>query len=523
MSKFISKEEAARMIRDGSAICSTGFVASSVPETVLAAIEERFLTEGHPLNTTFICEGGFGDHKGRGQDHFGHEGMAKRYINAHYGMAPKMQKLIYENKVEAYAFPQGVLSQVMRASAGRKPGVFTKVGLGTYVDPRINGGKMNAVTTEELAKVIEIEGEEWMFYKSLRIDVGVIRATTADTDGNLSMERETVLTGSLAIAQMAKLNGGIVIAEVDQVAQAGTIDPRRVKVPWFMVDAIVVADEENRKQSWTVTYDPAFVGDLKVPVNSIAPIPMNERKIIARRAAMELIPGSTVNLGIGLPEGVSSVAAEEGFADAAILTVEGGAIGGVPAGGASFGASTNPVAILTQSEQFDYYDGCGLDFTFLGMAQIDSDGNVNVSKVGSRVVGSGGFVNISQNAKHACFCGTLTAGGLEVAVDNGELKIVKEGKNKKIVSQVEQITFSGKYAAKNKQPVLYVTERAVFRLSDKGLVLEEIAPGIDLQTQVLDQIEAKIIISPQLKKMDSRIFVDRPMGIAPEIHAKAGR
>ncbi|MDR3588709.1 MAG: CoA-transferase [Negativicutes bacterium] len=523
MSKFVTKEEAARMIRDESTVCSTGFVASSVPETVLAAIEDRFLAEGHPRNTTFVAEGGFGDHKTRGQDHFGHDGMTRRYINAHYGMAPKMQKLIHENKVEAYSFPQGVLSQLVRATAARKPGVFTKVGLGTYVDPRIEGGKMNAVTKEDLVRIVELDGEEWMFYKALRLDVGVIRATTADTDGNLTMENETVLTGSLAIAQAAKANGGIVIAEVERVAQAGTLDPRRVKVPWFMVDAVVVADEGNRNQSWSVKYNPAFCGDLKVPVDSIPSMAMNERKIIARRAAMELIPGSTVNLGIGLPEGVSSVAAEEGFADAVILTVEGGAIGGVPAGGASFGASINPVAMITQSEQFDYYDGCGVDFTFLGMAQADSYGNVNVSKVGSRIVGSGGFVNISQNAKRACFCGTLTAGGLEVAVEGGKLKIVREGRSKKIVSQVEQITFSGKYAAKVRQPVLYVTERAVFRLTEEGLVLEEIAPGIELKTQVLDQIEAKVIVSPNLKEMDQRIFVDAPMGIAPEILEKSGK
>lgn len=525
MAKFITKQEAAKLVSDGATVGCTGFVAASVPETIITAIEERFLQEGHPRNLTFFTEGGFGDYnfgdyRGRGQDHFAHEGMTSVSITAHYGMAPRTGKLVAENLIEAYAIPQGILSQLTRAMAGRKPGILTKTGIGTYVDPRIEGGKMNQVTKRDLSRVMEIDGEEWLFFKSINFDIAIIRATTADENGNLTLENETVITESLAMAQAAKANGGIVIAEVERVAIAGTLDPRRVRVPGIVVDYIIVGDECNLNQSWTVKYDPSFCGDIKVPVESIPPIPFDQRKVIARRAAMELIPGSTVSLGIGTGEGVASVAAEEGYANAVTLTVEGGAIGGTPCGGASFGASVNPAAMIMQVEQFDFYDGCGVDFCFLGMAQFDTDGNVNVSKMGSKVIGSGGFVNISQGAKKAVFCGTLTTGGLKTSIENGKLQILSEGKVKKFVPQVEQITFSGKFAAKNKKPVLYVTERAVFELTDQGIVLIEIAPGIDLQTQILDQIEGKVTVSPDLKEMDRRIFLDQPMGLAAEIFAK---
>ncbi|MDR1320274.1 MAG: acyl CoA:acetate/3-ketoacid CoA transferase [Gracilibacteraceae bacterium] len=529
MAKFITKEEAAKLIPDRATLAVTGFVASNVPETLCSALEDRFIKEGCPRGLTLFSEGGFGHfnffpdnpEEIRGQDHFAHEGLLAKSITAHYGMAPATGRLIARNKIRAYAIPQGILAQLTHAMAGRKPGIFTKTGIGTYVDPRIDGGKMNLITDEDIVRVMEVDGEEWLFFKSVDLDACFIRCTTADELGNLSMEHDTVITEPLQMAQAVKARDGIVIAEVTRVAKAGTLDPRRVRVPFIVVDYVVVSDERHKSQAYDAFYfNPAACGELRVPVDSINSIPLDQRKTIARRAAMELFPGAIVSLGIGIGEGVAAVAAEEGFDDALTLTVEGGAIGGIPCGGAGFGASINACAMIHQKEQFDFYDGCGVDFCFLGMAEFDESGNVNVSKMPGRVIGSGGFVNISQGAKEAVFCGTLTTGGLKTKIEDGKMVIVQEGGTKKLLPQVEQITYSGNFAVQNKKKVIYITERCVFELRPDGMVLTEIAPGIDLQTHVLDQVVGKIKVSPDLKVMDHRIYLPQPMNIKDEIGVK---
>jgi propionate CoA-transferase len=518
--KIISKEAAARLVKDGAAIGMSGFVGNDHPETLSSAIEERFLAEGHPCNLTVMFSAGIGDSKTRGSNHFGNPGMTKRIIGGHYGLAPRLGKLITDNQAEAYNLPQGIVTHLFRAAAGKKPGVLSTVGLGTFVDPRVEGGKLNSLTTEDIVKVMEIDGKEYLFYQAVPLDVAIIRASTADESGNLTMEREAVFAEAISIAGAAKAKGGIVIAEVEHIAVKGTLDPKMVKVPGLLVDYVVIGDKDKFNQTWSEYYNPSYTGDVKIPLSAIPALPLDERKIIARRAAMELVPNSRVNLGIGMPEGVAAVAAEEGFGHLMTLTVEAGGFGGVPAGGLSFGATINAEAMIDHSYMFDFYDGGNLDLTCLGIAQVDSEGNLNVSKFGPRVVGCGGFINISQNAQKVVFCGTLTAGGLAVNVEEGKLKIVKEGKAKKFIRQVEQVTFSGKYARSINQPVLYITERAVFRLEQSGLVLTEIAPGVDLEKDVLAQVEAEVKVSPNLKLMDERIFKADLMMLAPEIIAR---
>ena len=515
--KIITKTEAVALIKDGSFVGMAGFVGNVHPETLSATCEESFLATGHPNNLTIQFSAGIGDGKERGSNHFGNAGMIKRIIGGHYGLAPKLGKLVTENTVEAYNLPQGTVAHLFRAAAGKKPGVLTKIGLGTFVDPRVEGGKLNAKTTEDIVRVLEIDGEEYLFYKAFPLDVALIRASTADEKGNLTMEREASYGEAISIAGAAKAKGGIVIAEVERIAASGTLDPRMVKVPGLLVDYVIIGDKDKFNQTYAEYYNPAYTSEVKIPLSTIPPLALDERKIIARRAAMELVPNCRANLGIGVPEGVASVAAEEGIGDLLTLTVEAGGFGGVPAGGLSFGATMNAEAMIDHTYMFDFYDGGNLDITCLGIAQVDSEGNLNVSKFGPKVVGCGGFINITQSAKKVVFCGTLTAGGLKVAVHAGKLIIEKEGKTKKFISQVEQVTFSGKYARSIKQPVMYVTERAVFKLEETGLVLTEIAPGVDLEKDVLAQIDAQVIVSPSLKLMDARIFKDEPMNLAVDI------
>lgn len=515
--KVISKEEAVKLVKDGAALGVAGFVGNNHAETLSSALEESFITTDHPADLTVMFSAGIGDSKERGSNHFGNAGLVKRLIGGHYGLAPRLGKLVTDNKVEAYNLPQGTVTHMFRAAAGQKPGVLSKVGLGTFVDPRVEGGKLNTITNEDIVQVIELNGEEYLFYKSVPLDVAIIRASTADENGNLTMEREAVYCEAISIAGAAKANDGIVIAEVERLAARGTLDPKMVKVPGLLVDYVVIGDGDKFNQTFGEYYNPAYTGETKIPLSALEPMSLDERKVIARRAAMELTPNSKVNLGIGVPEGVAAVAAEEGIGNLMTLTVEAGGFGGVPAPGLSFGATINAEAMIDHSYMFDFYDGGNLDLTCLGIAQVDSEGNLNVSKFGPKVVGCGGFINISQNAKKVVFCGTLTAGGLKTKVAEGKLIIEKEGKAKKFIKEVEQITFSGKYARSIKQPVLYITERAVFKLEQTGLVLTEIAPGIDLERDVLAQIEASVTVSPELKLMDARIFADKPMGLAADI------
>ena len=511
MAKFVTAAEAVQQIKDGSMLATSGFVGGLLAEAVLKEIQASFKANGTPKDLSIVYAAGQGDSGERGLNHLGDEGMLKRIIGGHFNLTPRLGELVNNNKVEAYNLPQGTLSQWFRDIAGRRPGTITKVGLRTFVDPRLEGGKINDVTKEDIVEVIELGGEEWLWYHPHKIDVAIIRGTTADEDGNVTMDGEIGTGEALAIAEAAKACGGIVIVQVKDVAAKNTLDPRDVKIPGVIVDYVVKADEADHMMTWDYAYNPAFNGDVKVPLDSVAPLKLNNRKIIARRCAMELIPDAVVNLGIGMPEGVSVVAAEEGI-DSMVLTTEAGTIGGVPAGGLSFGAATNASVILDQPYQFDFYDGGGVDLAILGLAESDVNGNINVSKFNGRVAGCGGFINITQNSKKVIFCGTFTAGGLKEEVKDGKLVITNEGRNKKFLNQVEQVTFSGAYANAVGQPVLYVTERAVFKLTPEGLELIEVAPGIDIEKDVLAYMDFKPIVK-DVKLMDARIFEDKPMGL----------
>jgi propionate CoA-transferase len=520
MSKVLTAEQAAAKVKDGATVCASAITLSGWPEEVAMAIEKRFMETQHPKDLTLVHGAGIGDWKTKGTQHFAHPGLVKRWIGGHTGVSLDMAKMIIDGGCEGYGLPQGVVCQLWREIAAKRPGVITKIGLGTFVDPRLEGGKMNKATTKDIVKVIELEGEEWMFYPTFNVDVAIIRGTTADEDGNITMEDEGVLMECLPLAQAARNCGGIVIAQVKYLAQTGTLHPKNVRVPGVLVDYIVVAKPENHWQAGDTVFNPAFSGDVKVPLNNIPELPLDERLIIARRAAMELTAGSIVNLGIGVPDGVAIVAGQEGAADLLTLTSESGTIGGVPAGGHNFGMTFNAVAFVEQQTQFDWYDGGGLDQAFLGAAEVDASGNVNVSKFKGRCVGCGGFINITQNAKKVVYCGTFTAGGLKIAVTDGKLVIKQEGKGKKYVKKVEQVTFSGAYANKTRQPVLYVTERAVFELQNGEVTLIEIAPGVNLEKDILAQMEFTPRISSKLKPMPPEIFHAKWGGLRKLIEAK---
>lgn len=511
---IITAQEAASMVSDNMMVTASGFVASDMPEALTKALEARFLETGSPKNLTLFYAAAQGNRDGSGADHFAHEGMTKRVIGGHWNMVPNLGKLVLENKIEGYNLPQGTLSQLYRDIAGHRIGTITHVGLNTFADPRIEGGKLNSISTDDLVEVVNILGEEKLLYKTFPIDIGFIRGTYADENGNITMEHEVASLEATSIAQAVKNSGGKVIVQVEKVVENGCLDPKLVKVPGIYVDAVVVCeDPKDHEQCVGCEYDGSMTGDFRVPLSSLQYPKLSAKKVIGRRAAMELKENSVVNLGIGIPEYISMVANEEGIGDYMTLTVEAGPIGGVPQGGPKFGGSVNAEAILDQPYQFDFYDGGGVDYAFLGLAQADQDGNINVSKFGPRIAGCGGFVNITQNAKRVFFCGTFTAGGLAVEFENGSLKIVKEGREKKFIDHVEQITFSGAYANKTGQPVLYITERAVFELRADGVYLTEVAPGIDIQTQIIDLMGFVPRMDGQPKLMDARIFKDELMGL----------
>jgi propionate CoA-transferase len=511
--KVVSAAEAVAVIQSGDTIATGGFVGIGFAEQLTIALEERFLATGSPRNLGLLYAAGQGDGKGRGLNHLGHEGMVGKVIGGHWGLVPTLQKLAVENKIIAYNLPQGVISTMFRDIAAQKPRTISSVGLGTFVDPRKGGGKINAATTEDLVELIHFDGEEYLAYKTQPVNIALIRGTTADPSGNVSMEKEALTLEVLAIAMAARNSGGKVIVQVERIAENGSLNPRNVKIPGIFVDYVVVSEPDNHWQTFAERYNPAYSSEIKIPVHSIPLMEMGPRKIIARRAAFELQAGDIVNLGIGMPEGVSSVVNEEGVLDQIVLTAEPGVIGGIPAGGLSFGAAINTEALIDQPYQFDFYDGGGLDITFLGMAQADLHGNVNVSKFGNKLAGAGGFINISQNASTVIFLGTFTAGGLQIDIQNKQLRIAQEGKSRKFVQgEVEHVTFSGTYACKRGQKVLYITERCVFNLTEKGLELTEIAPGVDLQKDILEQMNFRPIMNRTPRLMDNRIFQDEPMG-----------
>lgn len=513
LKKIIEVNDAVAVIHDGDVIASAGYGGNGTPDQLFVALENRFLETGSPRDLTLVFAGGQGDMKDKGLNRLGHAGLVKRVIGGHFGLIPRIERLVVENKIEAYNLPEGVLTHLYRDIGAGKPGTLSQVGLGTYIDPRHGGGRMNAMTTEEIVRVMEVDGQEFLFFKAFPIKVALIRGTTADPDGNITTEREALTLENLALAIAARNSGGIVLAQVERIAAEGSLDARRVQVPGVLVDCVVLAEPEHHMQTYGTQFSPAFAGELRVPQGKARAQALDERKIIARRAALELSPNCVINVGVGsVPDQVPLVAGEERVQDLVTLTVDPGIMGGVPMSGLDFGAAVNYQAVIDHCSEFDFIDGGGLDAAFLGFGECDARGNINASRFGARIPGCGGFINISQNAKKIVFVGTFTSGGLDVVIEDGRIRIVSEGKFAKFVQEIGQTTFSADYARRRNQEVLYVTERCVFRLGSDGLTLTEIAPGIDIERDVL----AHLPFSPAIdgpRTMDLAIFQPGPMGL----------
>ncbi len=510
--KVISAQDAIAIVQDEDVLATSGYGGNGTPDQLLVALEKRFLETRSPENLTLVFAGGQGDGKQKGLNHLGHEGLLKRVIGGHYGLIPEIEKLAVDNKIEAYNIPEGVITHLYRDIAAGKPGTLSGVGLGTFVDPREEGGKVNEITTEDIVELVELGGTQSLFYKAFPINVAFIRGTTADPDGNVTMEKESLLLENLSMAIAAKNSGGYVICQVERIAQEGSLDSRRVKIPGVMVDCVVVAESQHHMQTYGTQYNPAYSGEVRIPLQTLDPLVLDEKKVIARRAALELAPNSVINLGIGLPDCVGTVAGEEKVQDLITLTVDPGVIGGVPMGGLDFGAAVNCQAVIDHGSQFDFIDGGGLDAAYLGMAEVDRAGNVNASRFGRRLAGCGGFINISQNSRKVIFLSTFSSSGLEIEIADGRVRVLKEGKFFKFVDHVGQITFSGKYAVERKQEVLYVTERCVFRLYDSGLELTEVAPGIDIERDIIHKMPFVPRVNDPVE-MDASIFRPEPMGL----------
>ncbi|MBN1838148.1 MAG: hypothetical protein JW820_19985 [Spirochaetales bacterium] len=516
--KVMEAEEAVNLVRDGQTLVTSGYIGAGFPEHLVRLLGMRYRKTGRPGDLVLVHAAGQGDWRDRGLSHLGQAGMLKRVIGGYFATSPAICDLIAEDLVEAYSFPQGVITQLMRNTAAGKPGLFTHIGLGTFVDPRIEGGKANRVTTEELVEVAELGGRELLFYPSFRLDVAFIRGTTADTDGNLSMEREAATLEHLSIAQATRRCGGVVIAQVERVARSGSLDPRRVKVPGNLVDHIVVSLPEDHMQTFSEPFNPAYVGDVKVELTTGTPMPLDLHKVMARRAAMEMRARDVVNMYHGSTEALSQVALEEGLLEQIDLTVAAGAVGGMPAGGLSYGLALNPEAIIDQPSMFDFYHGGGLDLAVLPMIQVDQRGNVNVTRYGRTLKGCGSFVDISQSAKKIVFMGSHTVGA-HVEIADGRIRVAREGRPRRFVPRVEQMSFSAQQALERGQQVLYVTERAVLELGPSGLTLVEVAPGLSLAREVVEMMGFKPEVSKSMAAMDPALFLDRPMGLGERVAA----
>jgi propionate CoA-transferase len=513
LKKIVEASDAVDVIHDGDVIASAGYGGNGTPDQLFVALEKRFLETGAPRDLTLVFAGGQGDMKDRGLNRLGHAGMIKRVIGGHFGLIPRIEQLAVAGKIEAYNLPEGVLTHLYRDIGAGKPGTLSTVGLGTYIDPRHGGGRMNAATTEDIVRLMEIDGEEYLFFKSFPIQVALIRGTTADPDGNITAEREALTLENLALAIAARNSGGIVLAQVERIAAEGSLDARRVQVPGVLVDCVVLAEPEHHMQTYGTQFNAAFAGELRVPQRRSPAVELSERKIIARRAAIELSPNCVINVGVGsVPDQVPLVADEERVQDLITLTVDPGVMGGVPMSGLDFGAAVNYQAVIDHCSEFDFIDGGGLDAAFLGFGECDAQGNVNASRFGARIPGCGGFIDISQNAKKIVFVGTFSSGGLEVTIEDGRMRIAREGKHAKFVEAIGQTTFSAEYALRREQEVLYITERCVFRLGEAGLTLAEVAPGIDLDRDILARMPFRPAIEGP-RSMDPKIFLPQPMGL----------
>jgi len=498
--QILTAAEAVARISDGATVACSGLVGAGHPEALTAALEKRFMDDNSPHDLTLVYAAGQGDGGRRGLNHLAHPGLLKRVIGGHWNLTPRLGKLALAGDIEAYCFPQGVICQLFRDIAAHRPGVITKIGLNTFIDPANGGGRLNTKTTEPLVERVQLDGEEWLRFRSFPVDVALIRATFADRAGNLTMEREGLVGEVLPMAQAARNHGGLVIAQIEKISDHPAA-PHAVRVPGMLIDALVIAGPGEHGQTFAELFNPSYVeaGRSVAP----APMPFSERKIIARRVLREIGRGSIVNLGIGMPEGVVPVAAEEGRLDEFTLTLESGPIGGMPAGGLSFGCSAHPEAIIDQPAQFDFYDGGGLDVAVLGAVTINSEGSVNISALGDRFAGVGGFVDISQNTSKVVFCCPFRAGGLDVGVDNGRLQIRTEGRHCKFVKSIPQVAFHGPSARERGQEVIYITERAVFRLGDEGLDLIEVASGIETDNDICAQMEFRpTIVKPHTMPAD---------------------
>lgn len=522
--KVVTAAEAVTHIQSNSTLATGGFIGSGFAEGLAIALEDRFLgkdsttTKGDPSGLTLIYAGGQGDGANRGLNHLAHPGLLSCAIGGHWGLVPKLQKLALSNQIEAYNLPQGVISQLYRDIAAHRPGLITKVGVGTFVDPRHAGGRLNNCSKRDLVEMLKIDGKEYLLYKTFPIHACLLRATTSDEHGNMTMEKEALTLDTLAIAMATHNSGGIVIVQVERIAKSGSLQSRQVKIPGILVDFIVVSEKiTDHLQTYSEPYSAVYSGEILAPNKVVVPSKLDARKIIARRAALELRAHDIVNLGVGIPEGIASIAAEEDLVDLMTLTAEPGVVGGLPASGLDFGAATNAEAILDQPYQFDFYDGGGLDIAFLGMAQVDSKGNLDVSLFNGHLAGAGGFINISQNTKRLVFMGTFSAGNLELEIMDGTLTIRREATVRKFINQVEQITFNGEDSVARNQTVIYITERCVFSLTKFGLELVEIAPGIDLDRDILKLMDFRPKLAKQIIKMDKRIFREYPMGLRSEI------
>lgn len=502
--RFLTADEAVALIPDGATVGLIGGGGGLCEASLLhERCEARFLETGHPRGLTLLHSLGIGDRNRTGLNRFAHEGMTRRVIGGHWVWSPRMQQLAAENRIESYVLPGGVAMQLLREIAAGRPGLFTHVGLGTFCDPRLEGGRMNAAAREPIVELAEIDGVEYLRYLPFPIHACLLKGSVADEDGNISLDEEPANLDTAAMAMAVRNSGGVVIVQVREKVPAGSLGARQVRIPAAMVDAIVV--DPDQRQSYDIAHDPTLSGQAHRP-EPRPPLPaLSVRQVIARRARRELQPGAVVNHGFGIPDEIATLVAAEEVQGEFHQTIEHGTYGGTLLTGTMFGYARNPSCMIDGPSQFDFYAGGGLDIAFLGFGEFDGHGDVNASKLGGLPVGPGGFIDIAQNARKVVFCGTFDARGAQVEPGNGRLEILGHGSVRKLVDKVAQVTFSGEQALKRGQEVLYVTERAVFALRADGVHLIEIAPGVDLRADVLERIGFAPKVG-DVRQMDRQLF-----------------